>query len=80
MKRKVRLTHTVELVVEAETEDVIYDFLMEHTPSEVKELAENYEESYEEEILGGVYIDKDRKADYKISKPEPFKPYLLGID
>ncbi|MBQ7818564.1 MAG: hypothetical protein IJ341_02585 [Bacteroidales bacterium] len=66
MKCKVRLTHTVELVVEAESEDKVYEFLMEHTPSEAKELAESYEESYDEEILDGIYIDKNRPADYVI--------------
>lgn len=80
MKRKVRLTHTVELVVEAETEDKIYEFLTEHTPSEAKELAESYEESYDEEILDGIFIDDNRPADYKISNSESFKPYLLGVD
>lgn len=66
MKRKVRLTHTVELVVEAATEDEIYEFLLEHTPSEVKALVRNVEESYDEEILDGLYLDDNVQADYVI--------------
>lgn len=72
MKRKVKLTHTVELVVEAVTEDEIYEFLLEHTPSEIKELVRlgcrNVEESYDEEILDGVYLDDDVQADYVIER------------
>lgn len=70
MKRKVRLTHTVELVIEGKSEDRIYDFIQTHTPSEVKKLVNSscgdVEESYDEEILDGFSEDDFVKADYVI--------------
>jgi len=70
MKRKVRLTHTVELVVEAKTEDELYEFLLEHTPSEVKALVHSrggtVEESYDEEVLDAFSENELSEADYVI--------------
>ena len=67
MKCKVRLTRTVELVVEGNDEEEIMDWLCETTPEEAYQLAgRNIPQHYEEEI---VYRAKDSvKVDYVIGK------------
>ena len=67
MKCKVRLTRTVELIVEGENEDVILDWLRETTP-EGAYLAANggADDEYDEEI---VYVVNDNSVEnYKISQ------------
>ena len=52
MKCKVRLTYSVEMFVEGESEEAIVEWLNCTTPTEAKSLAENYvEEDYSEEII-----------------------------
>lgn len=55
MKYKVKLTHSVELVVDADSLDDIQDWLNEHTPTEAKELIAKrggyVNEDYTEEVL-----------------------------
>lgn len=66
MKAIVRLTYAVELVVEGETEDDIYDWMNCTTPSEAKKLVGDkcIEEEFEEELIG--YVSDDAKVDYVI--------------
>lgn len=63
MKCKVRLTHTVEMFVEGESEEAIMDWLISTTPQEAKDLAyKNYkivDEDYEEEIICPVRDDSE---------------------
>jgi hypothetical protein len=67
MKCKVRLTHTVELYVEGESEEAIMDWLLCTTPQEAKDMANNaVEEDYEEEIICEVMEDSD--VDYVIGE------------
>lgn len=51
MKAKVKLTHTVELVVEAETREQIEDWLNCTTPEEALDMAGPITEFYDEEII-----------------------------
>ena len=56
MKAKVRLSYSVEMFVEGESEEAINDWLSCTTPTEAKELARNnfVTEDYSEEIICGV--------------------------
>lgn len=66
MKCKVRLTHTVTMFVEGDTEDMIQDWLNSTTPSGAKKLCSNYvEEDYSEEII--CEVRDDSNVDYKIN-------------
>ena len=53
MKARVRLTYSVEMYVEGESEEEIQDFLSCNTPTEAKELAGDnlISEDYSEEII-----------------------------
>lgn len=53
MKAKVRLTYSVEMFVDGESEEAINDWLSCTTPTEAKELARNnfVTEDYSEEII-----------------------------
>ena len=65
MKCKVRLTYSVEMFVEGESEEAIVEWLACTTPTEAKNLAENYvEEDYSEEII--CHIQDDSVVDYVI--------------
>ena len=65
MKCKVRLTYSVDLVVEGNSEDEIYDWLNNTTPEEAYHLADgDVDENYEEEIL--CVISNDVSVDYVI--------------
>ena len=65
MKCKVRLTHTVEMFVEGESEEAIQEWLLCTTPQEAKEWARNpVDESYDEEIL--CQAREDSEVDYVI--------------
>ncbi len=70
MKCKVRLTHTVTLFVEGNSEDQVQDWLAQTTPEEAYLLAyENgniIESEYDEEIICVVKDDSD--VDYIIKK------------
>ena len=59
MKAKVRLTYSVEMFVEGESEEAIEDWLNRTTPTEAKEFAGNnfVTEDYSEEIICGVRDD-----------------------
>lgn len=67
MKCKVRLSYALEMIVEAESEDVVIDWLRTTTPMEAKNLANdsyNLNEDYDEEIICNV---RDNSAvDYVI--------------
>lgn len=65
MKCKVRLTHTVELIVEGESEEAIQDWMNSTTPGEAKELVSApVDESWEEEIV--CRVRDDAYVDYVI--------------
>ena len=65
MKCKVRLTHTVEMFVEGESEEAIMDWLLCTTPEEAVDMAHNaVDQEYEEEIICEVRDDSD--VDYII--------------
>lgn len=65
MKAKVRLTRTVELFVEGETEDDIMDWLVGITPEEAYLIADgNAEEEYKDEIV--YFVREDSVVDYVI--------------
>ena len=70
MKCKVRLTHTVEMLVEGSSEDAIMDWLRSTTPVEAKFLAEENEkivwQDYDEEIV--CPIRDDAEVDYVIGE------------
>ena len=67
MKCKVRLTRTVELIVEGKDMDTILDWLYETTP-EGAYLAANGDvnESYEEEVI--CEMRKDAKVNYVLKE------------
>ena len=57
MKYKVRLTHSVEMVVEGTSMEDVQEWLNNTTPDEAKAMAINLElvdESYDEDILNEV--------------------------
>ena len=65
MKCKVRLTRTVELIVEAESEDKVYDWLCETTPEGAYLAADGAaDDSYDEEII--CHVREDSEVDYVI--------------
>ena len=66
MKAKVRLTYSVEMFVEGESEEVIEDWLRCTTPTEAKELVGNNSvtEDYSEEII--CCVRDDSVVDYVI--------------
>ena len=65
MKCKVRLTHTVEMCVEGESEEAINEWLICTTPEEARDIAHNaVDQEYEEEII--CYVDDDSEVDYVI--------------
>ena len=67
MKCKVRLTHTVEMFVEGDSEEAIMDWLYSTTPQEAVDLATKMVDvSYDEEIL--YTVRDDSKVDYVIKE------------
>ena len=65
MKCKVRLTQTVEMFVEGESEEAIQEWLLSTTPEEAADLAGNMIDiSYDEEIICAV--SEDSEVDYVI--------------
>lgn len=65
MKCKVRLTQTVEMFVEGESEEAIQEWLLSTTPEEAADLAENMIDiSYDEEIICAV--SEESEVDYVI--------------
>lgn len=69
MKCKVRMTHTVEMVVEGESEDDIQEWLNSTTPDEAKGLANSpVYEYWEEEIVCNA--SEDEYVDYVICNDE----------
>ena len=73
MKCKVRLTYSVEMFVEGESEEAIVDWLNCTTPTEAKNLAENnfatgksrfVTEDYSDEII--CHVQDDSVVDYVI--------------
>lgn len=70
MKARVRLSHTVELVVEADSEDQVQDWLSGNTPDKAREVAEwnnrAVDEDYSEEILH--YVTEDVFPDVSIKE------------
>ena len=66
MKCKVRLTYSVEMFVEGESEEAIVDWLNRTTPTEAKKLAENsyVTEDYSEEIV--CHVQDNSVVDYII--------------
>ena len=66
MKCKVRLTYSVEMFVEGESEEAIVDWLNCTTPTEAKNLAENnfVTEDYSEEII--CHVQDNSVVDYVI--------------
>lgn len=67
MKCKVRLTHTVEMFVEGESEEVIQEWLLCTTPQEAKEKANNgVIEHFDEEIV--CEVRDDSEVDYVIKE------------
>ena len=67
MKCKVRLTQTVEMFVEGESEEAIMDWLYNTTPEEAADLATNMIDiSYDEEIV--CHVREDSEVDYVIEE------------
>lgn len=69
MKCKVRLSYTVEMFVEATSEEAVMDWLNSTTPAEAKELAKDRNQVYEnfsEEIICNVR--EDSIVDYVIDR------------
>lgn len=65
IKCKVRLTYSVEMVVEGESKNAIMDWLERTTPSKAKTLTTNrVKEDYKEEIL--YVVDDATMSDYNI--------------
>lgn len=59
MVAKVRMTHTVELFIEGETEDDIQDWMNNHTPEEVVRNGKYNTEDFDDEIICWVSGDPD---------------------
>lgn len=67
MKCKVRLTQTVEMFVEGESEEAIMDWLYSTTPDEAADLAINMIDiHYDEEIV--CKVSEDSEVDYVIDE------------
>lgn len=65
MKCKVRLIHTVEMYIEAESEEDVQEWLLQTTPQEAVDIAHNVvDQSYDEEII--CYVDDNSEVDYVI--------------
>lgn len=67
MKCKVRLSYTVEMFVEGQSEETVMDWLNSTTPTEAKELAKDKDmvhEDFSEEIICNVR--EDSVVDYVI--------------
>lgn len=68
MKCKVRLTRTVELIVEGKSEEQIQDWLSETTPEGAYLAADSgVDESYDEEIV--CFVDDASEVNYVIEQP-----------
>lgn len=66
MKCKVRLTHTVELFVEAESTEQVQNWLNVTTPEQAIVAVDKYIESnYTEEIL--CYVREDSEVDMRLN-------------
>lgn len=67
MKCKVRLTYTVEMFVEGESEEAIQEWLLCTTPEEARDMAHNaVDQEYEEEII--CHVDDNSDVDYVIGE------------
>ena len=67
MKCKVKLMHTVEMIVEGESEDEIQEWLLCTTPHEAEIIAfKAPDTTYDEEIV--CYVSEDTEVDYIISE------------
>lgn len=67
MKCKVRLTHTVEMFVEGESEEAIQEWLLCTTPEEAVDMAHNaVNQEYDEEIV--CEVREDSEVDYVIKE------------
>lgn len=67
MKAKVRLSYTVELVVEGKDMDAISDWMAETTPAEAYKMAGSVsDESFDDEILS--VVDDNVEANYIIEE------------
>lgn len=67
MKYKVRLTHTVEMLVEGKSEEAVQDWLNNTTPTEAMELAvSTVDEFYRDEII--CPVREDSIVDYVIKE------------
>lgn len=67
MKCKVRLTHTVTMFVEGESEEAIQEWLLCTTPEEAVGMAHNaVDQEYEEEII--CEVREDSEVDYVIKE------------
>lgn len=67
MKCKVRLSYTVEMFVEGDSEEAINDWLICTTPEEARDMAHNaVDQEYEEEII--CCVDDDSEVDYVIGE------------
>ena len=68
MKAKVKLTYSVELFVEADSEEAIYDWMNQTTPEEaakqVKDNNRHISEDYSEEVI--CFVRDDSDTDLKI--------------
>lgn len=65
MKVKVRMSHTIELVVEGEDMEAISDWMAETTPAEAYDMANGvHDDSFNDEIL--EIVDDNVKANYVI--------------
>ncbi len=65
MKAKVRLSYTVELVVEGEDMEAISDWMAETTPAEAYQMANGiHDERFDDEIL--EIVDDNVKANHVI--------------
>lgn len=66
MKTKVKLTYSVEMIVEGESEEAIIDWLSCTTPTEAKKLAGNnfVTEDFSEEII--CHLQDNSVVDYVI--------------
>ena len=65
MKCKVRLTHTVEMFVEADSEEDVQEWLLNTTPTEAVQMAKGgVTQDFDEEII--CEVREDSEVDYVI--------------
>ena len=65
MKCKVRLTHTVWMYVEADSEEDVQEWLLQTTPQEAIDITNNYiDQDFDEEIV--CHVSEDSDVDYVI--------------